>query len=356
MVSKITLLVIVILSLYTNKGESESNTNNVELPPVVKGLSYSFYSSSCPKLEAIVRGHLANVFKKDITQSAGLLRLHFHDCFVQGCDGSVLLDGSASGPSEQNAPPNLSLRPEAFQIINDLRALVQRTCGRVVSCADLTALAARDSVYLAGGPYYDIPYGRRDSLNFATRDVTLANLPSPFSNTTTILNSLATKKLDATDVVALSGGHTIGRGHCSSFTNRLYPTQDSAIDKTFAINLKITCPTATTDNTTVLDIITPNKFDNKYYVDLVKGQGLFTSDQTLFTDSRTRGIVSSFATNQSLFFEKFVNAILKMGQLGVLTGVQGEIRANCSARNGNDLGLSSVVGLDDQIKGSVSQF
>ncbi|KAK9748736.1 hypothetical protein RND81_02G076800 [Saponaria officinalis] len=353
MVSYITLLVIVLVGLFI---KGESNTNNVVKPPIVTGLSYSFYSSSCPKLEAIVRGHLANVFKKDITQSAGLLRLHFHDCFVQGCDGSVLLDGSASGPSEQNAPPNLSLRAEAFQIINDLRALVQSTCGRVVSCADLTALAARDSVYLAGGPYYDIPYGRRDSLNFATRDVTLANLPSPTSNSTIILNSLATKNLDPTDVVALSGGHTIGRGHCNSFTNRLYPTQDSDMDNTFASNLKVTCPTTTTDNTTVLDIRTPNKFDNKYYVDLVNGQGLFTSDETLFTDSRTRDIVSSFAMNQSLFFEKFVNAMLKMGQLGVLTGVQGEIRANCSARNGNDFELSSVVELNDRNEGSVSQF
>ncbi|KAH9613692.1 hypothetical protein KSS87_016268 [Heliosperma pusillum] len=293
----IIVLVIVIVGLMSKSSESSSSA----LPPVVKGLSYNFYSTSCPKLEAIVRGHLANVFKQDITQSAGLLRLHFHDCFVQGCDGSVLLDGSASGPSEQNAPPNL------------------------------------------------------DSLNFATTAVTLANLPSPKSNTTTLLNALGIKKLDPTDVVALSGGHTIGRGHCTSFTDRLYPTQDSAIEQTFATSLKVTCPTSTTDNTTVLDIRTPKKFDNKYYVDLVKGQGLFTSDQTLFTDSRTKGIVSSFATNQSLFFEKFVNAILKMGQLGVLTGTQGEIRANCSARNGNDFGLFSVVE-DEQHKGGLSQF
>ncbi|KAL9225602.1 hypothetical protein vseg_001507 [Gypsophila vaccaria] len=323
--------------------------------PIVKGLSYSYYSSSCPRLEAIVRDHLARVFKKDITQTAGLLRLHFHDCFVQGCDASVLLDGSASGPGEQQAPPNLTLRPEAFQIINRIRALVQRECGRVVSCADLTALAARDSIYLSGGPYYDIPYGRRDGLNFATRNVTLANLPAPTSNTTTLLNSLGKKNLDPTDVVALSGGHTIGIGHCTSFTNRLYPNQDTDMDQTFAKNLKLTCPASNTTNTTNLDLRTPNKFDNKYYVDLMNRQGLFTSDQTLYTDTRTRGIVESFAVNQTLFFEKFVIAMLKMGQLGVLTGGQGEIRANCSARNGNDFGLWSIVE-DDQQEGNLSQF
>lgn len=60
----------------------------------------------------------------------------------------MLLDGSHSGPSEQEAPPNLSLRKKAFEIIDDLRELVQDKCGRVVSCADITALAARDAVHL----------------------------------------------------------------------------------------------------------------------------------------------------------------------------------------------------------------
>lgn len=67
---------------------------------------------------------------------------------LQGCDASVLLDGSASGPSEQDAPPNLTLRASAFEIINELRAKLDEKCGRVVSCADIAALAARDSVYL----------------------------------------------------------------------------------------------------------------------------------------------------------------------------------------------------------------
>lgn len=63
----------------------------------------------------------------------------------QGCDGSVLLEGSTS---EQNARPNLSLRKEALKFVDDLRARVHKECGRVVSCADILALAARDSVAL----------------------------------------------------------------------------------------------------------------------------------------------------------------------------------------------------------------
>ena len=65
---------------------------------------------------------------------------------MQGCDASVLLDGSASGPSEQEAPPNLTLRAKTFKIIEDLRELVHKECGRVASWADIVALAIRDSV------------------------------------------------------------------------------------------------------------------------------------------------------------------------------------------------------------------
>ncbi|XP_008785855.1 peroxidase 12 [Phoenix dactylifera] len=321
------LLLLSSLAVFCTLSEAESS------PPIVKGLSWSFYESSCPKLELIVGNYLKNAFQKDIGLAAGLLRVHFHDCFVQGCDASVLLDGSASGPGEQQAPPNLTLRPAAFKAINELRALIDKQCGRVVSCADVAALAARDSVHLSGGPNYPVPLGRRDGLNFATQQATLASLPAPFSNVTVLLSALAKLKLDSTDLVALSGGHTIGIGHCTSFDNRLFPTQDPIMDKTFANSLRRTCPAKNTVNTTVLDIRSPNTFDNKYYVDLMNRQGLFTSDQDLYTDSRTRSIVTSFAVNQALFFEKFASAMIKMGQLSVLTGTQGEIRANCSARN-----------------------
>jgi peroxidase len=105
------------------------------------------------------------------------------------------------------------------------------------------------------------------------------------------------------------------------------------MDQSFAKNLYLTCPTSTTVNTTNLDIRSPNVFDNKYYVDLLNRQTLFTSDQSLYTDTRTRDIVINFAVNQSLFFQEFVLSMLKMGQLDVLTGSEGEIRNNCWASN-----------------------
>lgn len=331
-----------------------TSTNAKRSPPVVNGLSYEFYNAKCPNLESIVRNHLQQAFKNDIGLAAGLLRLHFHDCFVQGCDASVLLDGSASGPGEQSAPPNLSLRKTALKAINDIRALIDASCGQIVSCADVVALAARDSVQLSGGPNYRVPLGRRDGLSFATQNATLAGLPSPVSNVTTLLSVFNKINLDTTDLVALSGGHTLGLAHCSSFTNRLYPNQDPNMDKTFANNLKGVCPKSNTSATTVNDIRSPNVFDNKYYVDLLNRQTLFTSDQSLYSDSRTKSIVTSYAIDQSLFFRQFAASMIKMGQLGVITGQNGEIRRNCSARNSGSSGfIGSVI---EELEESILSF
>ncbi|KAF8038346.1 hypothetical protein BT93_B1010 [Corymbia citriodora subsp. variegata] len=300
------LILISSLLLASSQGVSSS----VQL---VKGLSWSFYEKTCPEAESIVREHLKKVFQDDIGQAAGLLRLHFHDCFVQGYDASVLLDGSASEPSEQDAPPNRNLRRTALKIINDLRDLVERS--------------------VSGGPEYEVPLGRRDGLASASINEVTENLPSPAQSASQILAALAKKSFDATNVVALSGAHNIRLGHCGAFTDRLYPTPDPAMDKNFARDLKGVCPTTNSTNTRALDIRLPNRFDNRYFVNLVNRQGLFTSDQDLYEDPTTRDIVTSFAKDLELFFQKFVLAMTKMGQLGVLTGTEGEIRAHCSVRN-----------------------
>ncbi|KAK1670569.1 hypothetical protein QYE76_058728 [Lolium multiflorum] len=110
-------------------------------------------------------------------------------------------------------------------------------------------------------------------------------------------------------------------------------TNDVTLNKWFASQLRLTCPALNTDNTTNNDIRTPNVFDNKYYVDLLNRQGLFTSDQDLHTDARTKPAVTRFALDQAAFFDQFVFSVVKMGQINVLTGSQGQIRNDCSAPN-----------------------
>ncbi|KAL6616763.1 hypothetical protein ACP70R_039033 [Stipagrostis hirtigluma subsp. patula] len=322
-------------------------TSTAAQPPVVGGLSFDFYKRSCPRAESIVRDFLKSAIRRDVGLAAGLIRLHFHDCFVQGCDASVLLDGSATGPGEQQAPPNLTLRPAAFKAVNDIRDRLERECrGAVVSCSDILALAARDSVVESGGPSYRVPLGRRDSPSFATRQDVLAGLPPPTANVPALLAVLSKINLDATDLVALSGGHTVGLGHCSSFEDRLFPRPDPTLNATFAGRLRQTCPAKGTDRRTVLDVRTPNAFDNKYYVNLVNREGLFTSDQDLFANAATRATVERFARDQKAFFDQFAASVVKMGQINVLTGSRGQIRRNCSRRNpGAGLPWSVVDGV-----------
>ena len=66
------------------------------------------------------------------------------ETIFQGCDGSVLLDSTATNTTEKDAIPNLSL--SGFDVIDDIKAAVEAKCPRIVSCADILALAARDIV------------------------------------------------------------------------------------------------------------------------------------------------------------------------------------------------------------------
>jgi len=337
-----------------------------DLPTPVDGLSWTFYNETCPNLESIVNATLEQALDDDITQAAGLLRVHFHDCFVQGCDGSLLLTGTTTDPGEQDAPPNLTLRARAFQLINEIKTAVEANCSGVVSCADIVTLAARDSVAKAGGPDYPVPLGRRDSLDYANQSTVLSNLPGPTSNLSQLTVGFDNKGLNLTDLVALSGAHTIGIGHCSSFDNRLYNLStgqtivDPTLDVSFASSLYSICPVVNdTVNSTNEDLITPNVFDNNYYLDLQNNQTLFTSDQSLYSNSaNTEDIVDSFASNQTVFFENFILGMLKMGQLDVLTGSEGEIRTNCSIANTDSSYyqqiIESIVGPEEQSQSSQS--
>ena len=102
-----------------------------------------FYTSTCRRAEAIVKSTVQSHVNSDPTLAAGLLRMHFHDCFVRGCDASVLISGSTT---ERSAGPNLGLR--GFEVIDDAKTQLEAACPGVVSCADILALVARDSVVL----------------------------------------------------------------------------------------------------------------------------------------------------------------------------------------------------------------
>ncbi|XP_065864603.1 peroxidase 27-like [Euphorbia lathyris] len=295
-----------------------------------------FYRKTCPQAEDIIRNITWSHVATNPVLPAKFLRMHFHDCFVRGCDGSVLIDSTTNSIAEKDSIPNLSLT--GFDVIEDIKSAVEKACPGIVSCADILALAARDSVSFMGKkPLWKVLTGRRDGKISLASEV-FGNIPSPFSNFSTLLQDFKNKKLTVHDLVVLSGGHSIGVAHCNVFSNRLYNftgrgDQDPSLDAKYAAFLKTKCQTLTDTTTTVdLDPRTPLTFDKDYYVILKQNKGLLQSDATLLTTKISRNIVGEL-TNSAKFFTEFAQSMVRMGAIQVLTGTQGEIRNKCNLIN-----------------------
>ncbi|KAF9686477.1 hypothetical protein SADUNF_Sadunf03G0162600 [Salix dunnii] len=299
-------------------------------------LTNDFYSTTCPKLLQIVRKEVQKAIKSETRMAASLIRLHFHDCFVNGCDASILLDGS---DGEKFALPNIN-SARGFEVVEAIKTAVESQCSGVVSCADILAIAARDSVLLSGGKSWKVLLGRRDGL-VANQTGANAKLPSPFEDVDTIINKFAAVGLNITDVVALSGAHTIGQAKCATFNNRLFNfsgtgAPDTTMDSSMVSDLQTLCPLTDDGNkTTALDRNSTDLFDNHYFQNLLNNKGLLTSDQELFssTNLTTKDLVQTYSTNQSLFLDDFANSMIRMGNISPLTGSSGEIRKKCSVVN-----------------------
>ncbi|KAL8133108.1 peroxidase 27-like [Apium graveolens] len=303
-----------------------------------QGLKVGFYQNTCPSVQNIVKQTTATFISRAPTLAAPLLRMHFHDCFVRGCDGSVLLNSTKDNLAEKDGPPNLGLR--GFQVIDAVKTAVESKCPGVVSCADILALVARDAVSMLKGPvpYWKVPLGRRDG-RVSIMQETLTNLPPAFFDISQLKASFASKGLNMKDLAVLSGGHTIGTSQCSSFSNRLYNftgigDMDPSLDSEYAVNLKKKCKPTDVSNLVEMDPGSFKTFDEDYYTLVAKRRGLFQSDAALLDDKETRDYVELQATTQgSTFFKDFEVSMVKMGNIGVLTGEAGEIRKTCAFVN-----------------------
>ncbi|XP_031102201.1 peroxidase 15 [Ipomoea triloba] len=303
-------------------------------------LSSTFYSTTCPNVSSIVRTVIQQALQNDARIGGSLIRLHFHDCFVDGCDGSLLLDNNGTTiVSEKDALPNTN-STRGFDVVDNIKTAVENACPGVVSCADILALASESSVSLAGGPSWNVLLGRRDGRT-ANQGGANTSLPSPFENLTNLTQKFTNVGLNVNDLVALSGAHTFGRAQCRTFSPRLFNfsntgNPDPTLNTTYLATLQQICPQGGSGFTvTNLDPTTPDTFDNNYFSNLQTNRGLLQSDQELFSTSGapTIAIVNNFSANQTAFFESFVQSMINMGNISPLTGSNGEIRSNCRRPN-----------------------
>ncbi|PNX96028.1 peroxidase [Trifolium pratense] len=289
------------------------------LSPTLAKLTSNYYDRVCPKALPIIRSVVKEAIFREPRIGASLL---------------LLLDDTPTFVGEKTALPNFnSLR--GFEVVDQIKAAVTKACKRdVVSCADILAIAARDSVAILGGNqyWYQVLLGRRDART-ASKDAANANLPPPFFNFSQLITNFQSHGLNLKDLVVLSGGHTIGLAKCSTFRDRIY--NDTNIDNYFAANLRKTCPQIGGDNNLAPFDSTPAKVDTTYYKSLLYKKGLLHSDQELYKGdgSQSDRYVKLYSKNPYTFAKDFGVSMIKMGNLKPLTGRKGEIRCNCRKVN-----------------------
>ncbi|KAF1878676.1 hypothetical protein Lal_00047347 [Lupinus albus] len=245
-------------------------------------LSTKFYDKTCPKAV------------KTITKAV--------DEAVSTEPRMVLLDDTENFTGEKNSFPNAnSLR--GFEVIDNIKSTLEKLCPATVSCADILAVAASESVGALGGQRWNVPLGRRDSIT-ASLSESNSDLPAPFLDLNGLITAFAKKNFTTQEMVILSGAHTIGQARCTFFRGRIY--NESNIDSSYAAAMQAACPFEGGDgNLSPFDTKTSATFDNAYYQNLVNLKGLLHSDQQLFVNGS--GITDSQGCDASVLLDDTPN-------------------------------------------------
>lgn len=294
------------------------------------GLKENYYATSCPRAEHIVKEQVYNLYQEHGNTAVSWIRLIFHDCIVQSCDASILLDSSGDVQTEKQSDRNFGMRN--FKYVDTIKQAIEAECPGVVSCADIIVLAAKEAAAMLGGPRIAVKTGRRDSRK-SSAAVVDKYVPLHNGSISSLLSAFASVAIDAEGAVALLGAHSVGRTHCVNLVERLYPEVDPSFDPDYAVYLKGRCPTPNPDPKEVLyarnDRVTPMKLDNNYFKNLINHRGLLLVDQGLLSDSRTTPHVTKMAQDNNYFFAQFSRALTILSENNPLTGSDGEIRNHC---------------------------
>ncbi|KAL4569048.1 hypothetical protein LXL04_024675 [Taraxacum kok-saghyz] len=212
-----------------------------------------------------------------------MLRLAWHDAGTYdattrtgGPNGSIRLK------EEYTHGANSGLKI-AIDLCEEVKAKHPR-----VTYADLYQLAGVVAVEVTGGPTIEFVPGRKDS-NDSTNE---GRLPDAKQGPPHLRDVFYRMGLSDKDIVALSGGHTLGKAH---------PERSGFDEKPWTKD--------------------PLKFDNSYFVELLKGDdsdGLLKlpTDIALLDDPNFRTYVELYAKDEDVFFKDYAESHKKLSELG----------------------------------------
>ncbi|OEL33833.1 Peroxidase 2 [Dichanthelium oligosanthes] len=282
-------------------------------------------------LENTIRGLVEKAIKDDSRVGPALVRLLFHDCWVYGCDGSVLLDWTPYDlyNTEKNASNNIGLN--GFDLIDRIKLVV----GDQASCANILAYAARDaaSILSNGNIDYPVPGDLKDGVRSSPAYAD-AELPGSTFSFAQLKANFAKKEFSVEDLVILSGAHSVGVCHDSSFADRLNPqvAADGEINPRYQFALALYVKRQRDANPTVQNNIrdmdafsqlvagyyaggAKGVLDNSYYQANLDKKVLLKSDWELTQDKDAAKKLVEYRDNATDWNIDFANALARLSDL-----------------------------------------
>ncbi|KAJ1270331.1 hypothetical protein BS78_06G045700 [Paspalum vaginatum] len=210
-----------------------------------------------------------------------MLRLAWHDAGTYDAKTSTGgPNGSIRFPQEHSHAANAGLK-----IAIDLLEPIKQKHPKI-TYADLYQLAGVVAVEVTGGPTVDFVPGRKDSSVCPDQ----GRLPDATRGASHLREVFYRMGLSDKDIVALSGGHTLGKAR----------PDRSGFDGAWTKD--------------------PLKFDNSYFVELLKGdsEGLLKlpTDKALVEDPEFRKYVEQYAKDEEAFFRDYAESHKKLSELG----------------------------------------
>ncbi|XP_048504160.1 peroxidase 57 [Beta vulgaris subsp. vulgaris] len=307
--SSCTATLAIVLLLMTLVGESYGQ------------LKVGFYTGKCGTndVEKVIFSIVKAAFNNDRTIVAALLLLQFHDCFVRGCDASILLDGSNT---EKTAWPKHIVR--GYDIIDTIKAILERRCPQVVSCADIIVISTRVAIFLAGGVWYDVENGRRDGAISLASEAT-ANL-SAGSTTIQVPHTVIEFATNFLTAAQING--VVSTAMDAAVTANQYTEGTFIQVQNDVLNYAMSTLTGT-QMMTFLSI----------YTKVVQELGGSQKAKDTLEKSGQQILTESSLNTQ--YVSQFVSSMKILGRTGVLAGSEGQIRKNCRRVNDSILKLGT---------------